>query len=151
LRYLDRAAGPVLAGLPAAQVGFNYLGRPTPPPRRQEPRPQDPRPGAGRWRQVGLSGDTDPGLAVAHPLEASAVVRDSPDGPVLALALSWPAALLPDADARALLAAWRDMLQGLATHAASPEAGGHTPSDFLMEGISQADIGELEAELRGHE
>jgi nonribosomal peptide synthetase CepB len=153
LRYLDPVAGPALAGLPTAQVGFNYLGRPT-PSRQQDPsraHGRDTSPGAGRWRQVGLGGDTDPALPVAHALEASAVVHDGPDGPVLALALSWPAALLPDADARALLTAWHDMLQGLATHAASPAAGGHTPSDFLMEGISQADIGELEAELRGHE
>jgi non-ribosomal peptide synthase protein (TIGR01720 family) len=137
LRYLDRAAGPVLAGLPAAQVGFNYLGRVT----------SGGAAAGGEWRQLELGGDADDAMAAAHPLEATAVVQDGPDGPVLALSLAWPAALLPDADARALLDAWRDMLTGLAAHATSPAAGGHTPSDFPLLNLDQHQIEELEAEL----
>jgi len=144
LRYLDPATGPVLAGLPAAQVGFNYLGRPTPPPRPASGQARDPGEGAGQWRQLGLGGDTDPALPVAYPLQASATVQDGPDGPVLALGLAWPAAVLPDADARALLAAWRDMLQGLAAHATSPAAGGHTPSDFPLLNLEQDQVDEFE-------
>ncbi|HEV3295821.1 MAG TPA: condensation domain-containing protein, partial [Streptosporangiaceae bacterium] len=151
LRYLDAKAGPALAGLPAAPIGFNYLGRPVPPTGTGSDRPRPASGGGPGWRQLGLGGDTDPALPAAHPLEISGVVRDSPDGPVLVLALSWPAALLTQAQARALLTAWQDMLAGLAAHATAPGAGGHTPSDFLLEGISQADIGELEAELRSHE
>jgi nonribosomal peptide synthetase CepB len=144
LRYLDPIAGPVLAGLPAAQVGFNYLGRPTPPPRPASGQARDPGEGAGQWRQLGLGGDTDPALPVAYPLQASATVQDGPDGPVLALGLAWPAAVLPDADARALLDAWRDMLKGLAAHATSSEVGGHTPSDFPLLNLEQDQVDEFE-------
>jgi hypothetical protein len=39
------------------------------------------------------------------------------------------------------------MITGLAGHAARPAAGGHTPSDFPLAGISQDDIEELESEF----
>jgi nonribosomal peptide synthetase CepB len=134
LRHLDPDAGPVLAELPAAQIGFNYLGRFTAADS-----------AAGAWRQLELDGDADEQIAVTHPLEASGVVRDGPDGPVLSLALSWPAALLSQSQARALLTAWGDMLTGLAAHATGPGAGGHTPSDFPLVVLGQEQVEELEA------
>jgi non-ribosomal peptide synthase protein (TIGR01720 family) len=73
------------------------------------------------------------------------VVRDGPDGQVLVLGLSWPGALLAEGEAWALLTAWRDMLAGLAAHTASPGAGGHTPSDFPLTEVSQAELDEFEA------
>jgi non-ribosomal peptide synthase protein (TIGR01720 family) len=147
LRYLDAAAGPALAGLPAAQLGFNYLGRPAPPggggrdAGTQDAGTQD----AGRWRPAGRGGDTDPALPVAHLVEATVTVGDRPGGQALVLGLAWPAALLADADARALLNAWRDMLAGIAAHAEGPGAGGHTPSDFSLAEVSQAELDEFEA------
>jgi nonribosomal peptide synthetase CepB len=146
LRHLDPGAGQELAALPAAQIGFNYLGRSAPPAGNGRARAGAA--GGLGWRQLGLGGDTDPGLSAMHPLEVSGVVRETPGGPVLSLALSWPGALLSQDQARSLLAGWCDMLAGLARHAANPTAGGHTPSDFLLEGVTQTDIGELEAELR---
>jgi non-ribosomal peptide synthase protein (TIGR01720 family) len=75
------------------------------------------------------------------------VVRDGPDGPVLALTLAWPDGLLDAADAGDLAAGWRDMLHGLAEHAARPGAGGHTPSDFPLLALAQDQVEALEAEL----
>jgi mycobactin peptide synthetase MbtF len=128
-----REASDELTTLPAAQIGFNYLGRP---------------PGgavdSNDWRQLGLGGDTDPALPVAHPLEISGIVHETPDGPVLSLGLSWPEALLAEDDMRALLTAWTDMLACLAAHAASPGAGGHTPSDFSLLDLEQHQIDEFE-------
>ncbi|HEV3295819.1 MAG TPA: amino acid adenylation domain-containing protein, partial [Streptosporangiaceae bacterium] len=144
LRHLDPQAGEELAGLPAAQIGFNYLGRPAPPPGAGNGR----LPGGDNgpeWRQLGLGGDVDEALPVAHLLEASGVVRDGPDGQVLVLGLSWPAALLSDADARALLTAWQEMLAGLAAHTARPGAGGYSPSDFPLVVLAQGQVEELEA------
>jgi mycobactin peptide synthetase MbtF len=143
LRHLDPAAGPVLAGLPAALIGFNYLGRFT--AGGTGARPGDD-PAAG-WRQLDLDGDADEEMSVAHPLEASGIVRDGPEGPVLTLGLSWPGALLGEDEARVLLTGWRDMLAGLAAHATSPGAGGHTPSDFSLLTLEQHQVEELEAEL----
>jgi non-ribosomal peptide synthase protein (TIGR01720 family) len=142
LRHLDPQAGHQLAALPAAQIGFNYLGRSAPPAGNGRVRP-GAADGLG-WRQLGLGGDTDPGLSAAHPLEVSGVVRETPDGPVLTLGLSWPQALLPEDQARSLLTGWCDMLAGLARHAANPGAGGHTPSDFPLADVSQAELDEFE-------
>jgi amino acid adenylation domain-containing protein/non-ribosomal peptide synthase protein (TIGR01720 family) len=136
LRYLDAEAGPVLAGLPAAQIGFNYLGRFTAGGT-----------AAGAWSQLELDGDADEQMVVAHPLEASGIVRDGAGGPVLVLAVSWPGALLAEGRAQALLTAWADMLVGLAAHAARPGAGGRTPSDFPLLTLEQHQVEELEAEL----
>jgi nonribosomal peptide synthetase CepB len=135
LRYLDAEAGPMLAGLPAAQIGFNYLGRFTAGT------------ASGAWQQLELDGAADERMAVAHPLEASGFVQDGPEGPVLSLALSWSGALLAEGEVRALLSAWVDMLAGLAAHAAQPGAGGRTPSDFSLLTLAQSQVEELEAEL----
>jgi nonribosomal peptide synthetase CepB len=144
LRHLHPEASEKLTALPAAQIGFNYLGRPAPQTATGNRRPSGSGPDTGGWRRLGLGGDTDPALPVAHPVEVSGIIRDTPDGQVLALGLSWPAALLTKADARALLTAWADMLAGLAAHAASSGAGGHTPSDFPLTEVSQAELDEFE-------
>jgi nonribosomal peptide synthetase CepB len=168
LRHLNPDTGPKLAALPSAQIGFNYLGRlttgsragsdagdgsaPSAPPHDRPTRSggirHGRRDGAPTWRQLGLGGDVDDGLMANHALEVSAVVRDGPDGPSMRLVVSWPGDLMEETAAQDLAAGWRDMLHGLAEHAAHPGAGGHTPSDFLLTGISQADIGELETEWR---
>jgi nonribosomal peptide synthetase CepB len=139
LRYLDAEAGPVLAALPTAQIGFNYLGRFTAGGTAAA--------SAEGWSQLELDGDADERMVVAHPLEASGIVRDGPSGPVLVLGLSWPGALLAEGQARALLTGWVDMLAGLAAHAARPGAGGRTPSDFSLLTLEQHQVEELEAEL----
>ncbi|MEU4198970.1 amino acid adenylation domain-containing protein [Streptomyces sp. NPDC026294] len=139
LRHLNPETGPVLAALPAPQIGFNYLGRFAA--------------GAGGgavgpWQTAGttaIGGTAAPDLPVQHALEASAVVRDTPDGPALDLALSWPAALLDETAVDGLGQAWLDLLGGLAAHTDSPGAGGHTPGDFPLLDISQETVAALEA------
>lgn len=91
-----------------------------------------------------MGGDPDPGMRAPHPLEATAAVRDTPGGPELTLSLSWAGEALTDADVQGLKTAWLDMLAGLVAHTAAG-AGGHTPSDFPLAGMSQEDLGELEA------
>jgi nonribosomal peptide synthetase CepB len=80
-------------------------------------------------------------------IEAISVARDRPGGPELTLTLAWPAGLLSEQEAGELAAGWLQMITGLAGHAARPAAGGHTPSDFPLAGISQDDIEELESEF----
>jgi len=143
LRYLNPGTRSVLAGRPVPQIGFNYLGRLTAAGRA----PAGGSAGAGAWRQLELDGEADAAMAVAHPLEVTGVVRDGPDGPVLALTLTWPDGLLDAADAGDLAGGWRDMLHGLAEHAARPGAGGHTPSDFPLLALAQDQVEALEAEL----
>jgi mycobactin peptide synthetase MbtF len=136
LRYLNPVTGPVLAALPAPRIGFNYLGRQVTPG-------SGTAAGPGYWQPVPVP---VPGSALpaAHVIEAISVTRDGPAGPELTLTLAWPAGQLTERDAGDLAAGWREMVTGLAAHAAQPAAGGHTPSDFPLAGISQDDIDELE-------
>jgi non-ribosomal peptide synthase protein (TIGR01720 family) len=140
LRYLNPDTGPALAAAPVPRMGFNYLGRfgggPAPD--------TAPDTAAGAWRQSGMGGDPDPAMAAPHPLEATAAVRDRPEGPELTLSLSWATEAVGDEDIQALKDGWLAALGGLAAHAAAPGGGGHTASDFALAEISADDLGELE-------
>jgi nonribosomal peptide synthetase CepB len=140
LRYLNPATSQELAGLAGAQIGFNYLGRFAAAGR-----------GSGRdgsWQPAGqsaLGGDVDPTVPAGHVLEAAAVVRDLPAGPELVITVSWSDGVIDTPDGQQLAETWAAMLAGLAAHASAPAAGGHTPSDFPLLDLDQAQIDELEA------
>ncbi|MFH9425588.1 amino acid adenylation domain-containing protein [Streptomyces sp. NPDC017529] len=101
----------------------------------------------GAWR---LTGEAAPGGSRTVPA-ATAVVRDTPDGPHLTLTLRRPASAQAESAARDLGRAWLTMLSGLAAHTAAPSAGGHTPSDFSLIGLAQSQIDELEAGFHDEE
>ena len=155
LRYLNPGAAAVLAGYPAPQVGFNYLGRFTaagleestgrePAGGRESVAGREPAAGresvAGRepvaWRPAGrvLGGTADPGMPAGHVLEVSGLVRDLPGGPRLELSLGWAGQLLDEPQVAELARLWAAALAGLAAHAARPGAGGLTPSDLPLVG-----------------
>jgi non-ribosomal peptide synthase protein (TIGR01720 family) len=142
LRWLNPDTVGELQSLPVAQVGFNYLGR-------------FPAAGAGAglvaaWQTAGdtaVGGAADPGMPMPHALDASAVVADTAHGPELTLTLSWPGALLDEADVQELGRSWLGLLSGLAAHTADPSAGGHTPSDFSLLDLDQDEVDDLEAEF----
>jgi nonribosomal peptide synthetase CepB len=140
LRYLNPVTSQELAGLAGPQIGFNYLGRFAAAGR-----------GSGRddsWQPAGhaaLGGDVDPRVPAGHVLEAAAVVHDRPAGPELVLSMSWPDGVIAGPDGQQLAETWAAMLAGLAAHASAPATGGHTPSDFPLLALDQAQIEELEA------
>jgi amino acid adenylation domain-containing protein/non-ribosomal peptide synthase protein (TIGR01720 family) len=141
LRYLHERASAELAALPRPQVGFNYLGRfAATADGDDRPRPWQPVP------RGGLGGGSDPRMAAGHALEASGIVHDLPDGPRLALTLSWPDGLLDAGVAAGLAAAWARLLTAFAGHSG---AGGHTPSDFPLVSLEQDQIDELEEDVEG--
>ncbi|MEV5976565.1 amino acid adenylation domain-containing protein [Streptomyces sp. NPDC052114] len=149
LRHLNPVTGPVLEAAPAAQIGFNYLGR------------FAAGGGAGGtgdggrvgpWQPAGesaIGGSVDLGMPATHVLDAAAVVRDTAEGPVLTITLSWASRLLEEAEAERLGDTWLRMLTGLAGHTDDPTAGGHTPSDFRLLDLAQHQIDELEAGFAG--
>ncbi|MGW0769001.1 amino acid adenylation domain-containing protein [Streptomyces sp. NPDC002676] len=113
LRYLDPETGPLLAGLPAPQLLFNYLGR-VPVTDAEKP-----------W--LPLRDDTAPGTTGArplpYPLEVNAVTQDGPDGPQLVANWSWAPSLLAEDEVRELAQAWFDALRALARCARAVEDG----------------------------
>ncbi|NGN66781.1 non-ribosomal peptide synthetase, partial [Streptomyces sp. A7024] len=144
LRHLNPETAPALAALPAAQIGFNYLGRlggtrPADGHDAQPGRMQD-------WQVVGGGGGgIDPRIPVSHALEVIAAAHELPDGPELTLTLAWPEALLAEAAVQSLAAGWAAMLTGLVSHIADTGSGGHTPSDFPLVEISQDELDDFEA------
>nr|WP_281181153.1 amino acid adenylation domain-containing protein [Streptomyces varsoviensis] len=138
LRHLNPETAPVLADLPSAQIGFNYLGRI-----------------AGRegdWQPL-LATELDGSVAgefpVMHALEALGAVRDTADGPELTLTLAWPERVLEADAVRQLLTGWAAALSGLAAHVERTGSGGHTPSDFPLVDLTQRQVEELEARAPG--
>ncbi|MGH3757813.1 amino acid adenylation domain-containing protein [Actinophytocola sp.] len=104
LRHLNAQAAPLLAGLPAAQVLFNYFGR-FPAEARQDwaPAPEadalDPLP--------------DPDLGLSHVLALDTMCAQTPDGARLRATWSW-AGGLDAADVHRLADLWHGALYELA-------------------------------------
>ena len=147
LRYLNPQAAAVLAGYPAPQIGFNYLGRFT-----ATAPGADDRDEIAAWRPAGsrvLGGGADADQLAAHVLEVSALVRDLPGGPELRLTMGWAGDVLDEASVRELAGLWAEALGGLAAHATQSDAGGLTPSDLPLVQLDQAQVEELEAALAG--
>ncbi|GHH30267.1 hypothetical protein GCM10017790_63750 [Amycolatopsis oliviviridis] len=136
LRHLNPGTAARLAGLPSSRIGFNYLGRTVLAPKDTAWQPGGEGPLGG-----------GPDMVLAHAVEVSAEVQDTPSGPRLGLAID-----TRDSDFAAverLGEAWLEMLTGLAALAEDPGAGGHTPSDFELVGLTQRDVAELEAAAPG--
>ena len=95
-----------------------------------------------------LPAGMDPNAPVAYPLEINAVILDGADGPRLRATWSWPNGVIADEVVRGLADAWLAYLDALVAHAARPGAGGHTPSDLTLSGLSQEELDEFEAEWR---
>ncbi|OLR93075.1 non-ribosomal peptide synthetase [Actinokineospora bangkokensis] len=115
----DHGIGAGLLDLPAGrpQVLFNYLGRLDAP----------------------LRAGVDPAMPLGHAVEVNAAAVDTPAGPTLTAALSWPAGVFAADRVPALAALWADELRALA----ALDSGGHTPSDFPLAGLTQSEVDEL--------
>ncbi|UYP17253.1 non-ribosomal peptide synthase/polyketide synthase [Rhodococcus sp. Z13] len=139
LRYLEPETAAALAGHPAPQISFNYLGRPTAGTA-----------GAGPdtpWLPIDgfpHGGAHDPDMPAAAVLDINAVTADTPDGPVLRLHWSYPAGLLDDSDVTALAERFATAATSLTRHTRSPHAGGLTPSDLPLVRLDQDSIEQLE-------
>ncbi|APU43541.1 non-ribosomal peptide synthetase [Streptomyces sp. TN58] len=120
---------------PAPQVLFNYLGRFD----------------AGSSADWELAHTTsqlgerrDPRMRLPRALEFNAIAEPDTAGAYrLATTLSWPEGLLTDEDAAAIGAHYRQTLTALAALDRNGH-GGHTPSDFPLVSLTQADVDELD-------
>ncbi|MET8746267.1 amino acid adenylation domain-containing protein [Streptomyces sp. NPDC004728] len=128
LRHLT-GSGPAA---PAPQVLFNYLGR------------FDA--GAGDdWQLAGTSGQLgekrDPRMRLPRALEFNAIAEPDTSGDYrLVTTISWPEGMFTDADITTLGQYFRSALTALA----ALEEGGHTPSDFPLVRLTQADVDDLD-------
>ncbi|MFE2431941.1 non-ribosomal peptide synthase/polyketide synthase [Streptomyces sp. NPDC059373] len=149
LRHLNPKTAEALAGLPAPQIGFNYLGRFGAAPTT----PGAPAAG-GAWQPVGdtvLGGTADADTPASHLLEAGGLVRDLPGGPELTVSLVCPVGPFEEAALRDLVDGWVAMLTGLASHVPDTDGDRQTPSDFPLVALAQNQIDALQIKLSGEE
>ncbi|MFE7263963.1 amino acid adenylation domain-containing protein [Streptomyces sp. NPDC057592] len=117
---------------PAPQVLFNYLGR------------FDAGSG-GDWQLAGTTGQLgerrDPRMRLPRALEFNAIAEPDASGEYrLVTTLSWPEGMFTDEDITTLGQYFRSALTALA----ALEEGGHTPSDFPLVRLTQADVDDLD-------
>ncbi|MFD8733541.1 amino acid adenylation domain-containing protein [Streptomyces sp. NPDC059618] len=137
LRHLNARTAPALARLRRPQIGFNYLGKAS---------------GADipeHLRGLGFTPDTthrdliaapDPDMPVLSALEINAVATDTGAGDELTAYFGFPTGVLTREDVTELAGLWTQALTALARHAATPHAGGLTPSDAPLVGVGQNEI-----------
>ncbi|MEU4639497.1 non-ribosomal peptide synthase/polyketide synthase [Micromonospora sp. NPDC023814] len=144
LRHLNPDTAAVLAPLAGPQIGFNYLGRSGGAASVGTGTGWSPAP-ADELRLPG----SDPGLAVSHVLDISAITRDDAGGPRLLSRWSWPAGMFNAAEVRELTELWHAALTALVECAGRPGDGGHTPSDFPLVDLTQQDLDALQEDPAG--
>ena len=139
LRYLNAQTGAQLGALSKPQLAFNYLGR-------------FAAGGGGEWAAAGeappLGGGVDAALALAHVVEVNALTLDGADGPRLTAHWSFAPALVSEAEVGDLAQRWFVVLEALVRHAQAEGAGGRSPSDLPLLGLSQSEIERLERNYR---
>ncbi|MFF2378426.1 amino acid adenylation domain-containing protein [Streptomyces xiamenensis] len=141
LRYLAQDPE-ALDAAPPRDIMFNYLGRFT------------ARTGSA-WtpgtEQPVLAEHSDGSLPIEYALEISAVTVDDADGPKLHITLYWPDGVLREDAVRDLGETWRRALTAFVRHAATPGAGGSTPSDMPLLSLTQNEIDLFEDMYAGPE
>ena len=142
LRYLNEATASELSGLPAPQLGFNYLGRFA---AGGEGAVWAPATDAGEADDA-RRGGSDAAMPLAHPIEINALTLDGADGPRLSAHWTWASALLGEAAVRDLAETWFRALTALVRHSEQPGAGGYTPSDLALVDLTQGEIERLESD-----
>jgi amino acid adenylation domain-containing protein/non-ribosomal peptide synthase protein (TIGR01720 family) len=135
LRYLNPETAPEFTGLATPQLAFNYLGR------------LAASTGSEAWtlapEQAELGGGAGAHAPVRHALEINAISVENADGPELSATVSWPADLFAERDVVELTELWRQALEVLRD--AARTARGHTPSDFPLVTLDQAEVDTLVA------
>lgn len=121
-----------------APVLFNYLGRLT--------TGEGTAPFSALWPQRPLLVVRDPAMPLSHPLECNAIAVAGETGLEVRAELSWAPALLTAGRAAAIGERWQQLLTLLAE--APTEIGGATPSDFLVDDLTQDEVDEF-ADLFG--
>ncbi|HKN55349.1 MAG TPA: condensation domain-containing protein, partial [Amycolatopsis sp.] len=128
LRYLAGAT----FDAPAPQVLFNYLGR-------------FDAGASGDWQLASTAGQLgekrDPRMRLPRALEFNAIAETGSSGEYeLVTTISWPGGVFTDGDIATIGEYFRETLTALA----ALEEGGHSPSDFPLVSLTQADVDSLD-------
>ncbi|WP_203226074.1 non-ribosomal peptide synthetase [Novosphingobium pentaromativorans] len=131
LRYLDDEGQAALGGTADPQIAFNYLGR--------FGRPRNA-PFAPADTYSAVFGGAERDRPLDHMISLNCAVHETPDGPRLDATWQYAPRVLGEGAMHALADAWGAALQALVCHAATPGAGGPSPSDFDLVSYDQVQI-----------
>ncbi|WP_406490377.1 amino acid adenylation domain-containing protein [Streptomyces phaeochromogenes] len=137
LRHLNRETASTLAGGRDPQIGFNYLGKASSTDIPEELRGLGWAPDTAH-RDLIAAPDAD--MPVPSALEINAVATATPDGQELTAHFGFPTGVLSRDEVSELAGLWVQALTALARHAATPDAGGLTPSDTPLVDVRQEEI-----------
>ncbi|PWI09285.1 non-ribosomal peptide synthetase [Streptomyces sp. NWU339] len=137
LRHLNPDTAAALAGQREPQIGFNYLGKASGADIPEELRGLGWAPDTAH-RDLIAAPDGD--MPVLSALEINAVAAGTPDGDELTAYFGFPTGVLSRDEVTELAGLWVEALSALARHAATPEAGGLTPTDVPLVDVSQEEI-----------
>ncbi|MEU2565153.1 amino acid adenylation domain-containing protein, partial [Streptomyces longispororuber] len=147
LRYLNPQTADILKRYDTGQISFNYLGHYA----GSGSMPENLQ-GLGFTQVEGtteLLAELDADMPALAALNVTAYVADGEQGPRLVTRLDFPSGLFTQAEVEELAELWRTALEGLARHAAAPEAGGLTPSDVPLVEVGQRDLDTWEETYAG--
>ncbi|WP_282794117.1 non-ribosomal peptide synthetase [Streptomyces sp. CC224B] len=146
LRHHNPETAAALAAEREPQIGFNYLGRTSSADLPEELR------GLG-WTpdttQQDLIAAPDADQPVLSALDVNSVATSTPAGDELTAYFGFPTGVLSREEVAELADLWVQALTALARHAATPDAGGMTPSDASLVTVGEEEIAAWEARY-GH-
>ncbi|WP_406289324.1 amino acid adenylation domain-containing protein [Embleya sp. NBC_00896] len=142
LRHLNPETAAALAREREPQIGFNYLGRTSGADIPEELRGLGWTPDA---TQRDLIAAPDADMPVMSALEINAVAAGTPGGDELTAWFAFPTGVLAHQEVTELAGLWVEALTALARHAATPDAGGMTPTDAPLVDVGQEEIDAWEA------
>ncbi|NLU79279.1 amino acid adenylation domain-containing protein [Micromonospora sp. HNM0581] len=137
LRYLNPETAEQLAGYPAPQIGFNYLGRISQTDVAEHLRAHGWVPASWSTELIAMP---DPDLPALSALEVNSVAVDTVDGTRLETMFMFPSGLLSRERVTELADLWADVLRGMAAYAVGAPVGGLTPSDAPLVSVRQDEI-----------
>ncbi|WP_328409963.1 non-ribosomal peptide synthetase [Nocardia sp. NBC_00403] len=124
LRYLNPETAAALTDTGTPQISFNYLGRAATG-------------GAGAtWQPERFAATNDDRTPLAAVVDINAIMGDTE----LEATWGYASRILDEAQVRELAELWADALRALAAHARTAGAGGHTPSDFDLVGVTAGQL-----------
>ncbi len=127
LRYLNPETAALLPDRMPGRICFNYLGRVA----------GDALGAGGVHGGLGeLCATPDPDMPVTVALDVSAIVIEDR----LRAVFRYPRTLLEREDVEEFAELWSRVLAAMAEYAETPGAGGHSPSDFGLVALPQADV-----------
>ncbi|MGA4844526.1 amino acid adenylation domain-containing protein [Streptomyces sp. G45] len=137
LRHLNPETAAALAAEREPQIGFNYLGRASGTDTPEHLRGQGWTPDTTHQDLIAAP---DADMPVMSALEINAVATDTGSGDELTAYFGFPTGLLTAAEVTELAELWVQALTALARHAATPGAGGLTPTDAPLVSVRQEEI-----------